>query len=151
MYFIYRVLKSYFFGAFPPKLTWVVTDICNSKCIFCEVPGGFKGKTDCSNERALSLCGELRRLGVREVHLVGGEVFLRKDIWEILKALKRLKIRVTITTNGLAFDSFDKEKRRILTECVDRLRFSLDSTIQEEYDRIRGVNGAFNKISVAIE
>lgn len=151
MRFINEILRSYFFGTFPARLNWAITDMCNSRCIFCEAPAGFKGKADCSTERALSVCNEIAHLGVKEVHIVGGEAFLRRDIWKILMALRQHKIRVIITTNGLAFHSFGEREKEVISECVDKLRFSFDSTVPDEYDRIRGVEGAHDKISKAIE
>ncbi len=149
--FLSRIGKSLAFDRFPPRLNWAITDICNSKCIFCEVPGGFKGKADCSTEEALRICDEIAALDVREVHLVGGEVFLRKDIWDILQKLWSLGISVTITTNGLPFDRFDEERKELIKKCVKRLRFSLDSVVPDKYDVIRGVKGAYDRISKAIE
>lgn len=149
--FLTRIGKSLAFDRFPPRLNWAITDICNSRCIFCEAPAGFRGKADCSTSEALRICDEIAALDVREVHLVGGEVFLRKDIWDILKKLGNHRIAVTITTNGLTFDRFDEEQKETIKKHVKRLRFSLDSVVPDKYDSIRGVKGAYARITKAIE
>lgn len=81
-----------------------VTDVCNFSCTYC-LPDGYQGKADKS---FLSLA-EIRRVvaafaatGTTKVRITGGEPSLRRDLPEIIAAVKATPgiRRVAITTNG---------------------------------------------------
>ena len=46
---------------------------------------------------------QLAELGCREVTLIGGEAYLRSDVYAIVRKLTDLGMRVTMQTGGRAF------------------------------------------------
>jgi cyclic pyranopterin phosphate synthase len=45
-------------------------------------------------------------LGINKIRLTGGEPLVRKDAGEIIKALSKLPVKLTITTNGSRLHEF---------------------------------------------
>ena len=131
-------------------VNWAITGGCNSKCAFCEVPNQLDMSKDLGFDRFVSLVGELVDFGIKRVHLVGGEVFMRKDVWDIFKLIHSTGISITITTNALVIPKLSNEKLRLLDENVDRIRISLDTTDKAQYKVIRGVDG-FDSVICSLE
>jgi len=148
--FIYNSFKEYYWNKNPVMANWAITGACNSKCIFCEAPSQLNSSKDLSYDQIFSLVNEMKEIGIRKVHLTGGEVFIRKDIWDIFKLLKSKGIIITMTTNALLIPKFSREKLKIIDENVDRIRISLDSTDSKQYKVIRGVDG-FEKVISALK
>lgn len=126
-------------------VNWAITGGCNSKCIFCEAPQ-LTTQRDLPLERVTVLIDEMAALGIKNVHLVGGEPFVRKDIWSILSYLKGKNIKITITSNATFAHKFSPEQLRIIKDTVSLMRISLDSTDRERCDEIRGLPGTFDHI-----
>jgi len=141
-------LNVYYRQGAPEMLNWAITGACNSKCIFCDVPS--TSRHDLSTSQCLNLIDEMPKLGVKKVHLVGGEAFLRKDIWELLEAMHARGIQARFTTNGLNHDQFTDAHKEILARTVFLVHFSLDSVDSDQYGLIRGVKNAFEKIAASI-
>ena len=146
----FQNLKVYYCNKTPEMVTWAITGGCNSKCIFCEVPWQLNCKNDLSKEKVFEIIDEMKAVGVKQVHLVGGEVFIRRDIFDILKYLKSKGISIYITTNGLRFRFFSEEQLKIIKETVSTIAFSLDSTDKNQYEKIRGIPGCFDNMLKAI-
>jgi GTP 3',8-cyclase len=82
------------------------------------------------------------RLGVNKIRLTGGEPLVRKDAGEIIKALSKLPVKLTITTNGLRLHEFVD----ILDEAgVHSLNISLDTLQPEKFQLITRRN-QFEKV-----
>lgn len=74
-------------------------------------------------------------MGARFVDFTGGEPLLYEDLPTALAHAKRLGFWTSITTNALLYP----RRARSLRGLVDLLHFSLDSAVEEEHDRLRGV------------
>ena len=91
------------YRSFPYKLehcVWEVTLACCFSCRYCGSKGGRARDNELSIEECVSVARQLAGLGCRRVSLIGGEVFMRPDWEEIVRALTSLKIKVCIITNG---------------------------------------------------
>jgi MoaA/NifB/PqqE/SkfB family radical SAM enzyme len=86
---------------------------------------------------------------IKQVNLIGGEVFLRKDIFEILNYLNNKGYKIRIHTNGTLIDD-EKIKKLSKIENLNGIGFSIDGT-RELHDKIRGCEGAFDKTIDAIK
>lgn len=146
-----RNLKFYYLSNRPRQISWAITGLCNSKCIFCEAHEQLSNQKDISTDRVFSLIDEISSTGIRSLLLVGGEVFIRKDIFKILEYIKVKGLRVQVITNSLTIPLLSSEKIEIIKKCVDEISFSLDSTDTEQYDFIRGIPGAFSKVMQSIK
>ena len=81
-----------------------ITDVCNFRCDYC-LPDGYQ----CSDKTEPLSLEEIRQLaktfaahGTRKIRITGGEPVLRKDLPQIIAALKQTPgiETVALTTNG---------------------------------------------------
>jgi radical SAM protein with 4Fe4S-binding SPASM domain len=84
----------------------------------------------------------LAELEVAILSVVGGEPLLRNDLLDILRYAHKSGFVVALGTNGILIDSVIAEE---LSNVTDSVLVSLDSAIPEIHDRIRGLEGAFQK------
>ncbi len=129
----------------PWKATIELTMRCNLNCQMCFRDREQKG------ELAL---GEIKKIishlpdEIEEIHLIGGEVFLRNDIIDILDYLKENKYHVRVHTNGTLLDDELASKLKRYDNLLG-LGFSIDGT-RDLHNKIRGSEKAFEKTVDAI-
>jgi MoaA/NifB/PqqE/SkfB family radical SAM enzyme len=138
----------------PIFATLVTNYTCNFRCVMCDVPSRGRilrdrGLKELSTEQIKGVLKDFRALGVSGVAFTGGEPFLRKDIFDLLKYSKKLRLFTHISTNGSVFN--DENVRKTLETGVDSINISLDGACKETHDQIRGFPGAFDKAIGAIE
>jgi radical SAM protein with 4Fe4S-binding SPASM domain len=68
---------------FPLIFTFMLNNRCVTKCKYCYADTKTKVKEELSTERIKDLLKEAYELGVQNVNLIGGEIFLHKD-WDII-------------------------------------------------------------------
>jgi MoaA/NifB/PqqE/SkfB family radical SAM enzyme len=134
----------------PSICNYYVTLRCNQRCTFCNIPHTNNGSPsrEPRMEQVLANLRDLKRLGVLMLDVTGGEPLLYRNIVEMLAAAKKLRLLTSITTNGMLYPSLAEQ----LVGKVDALLFSIDSTDQEEHDRIRATksfNLALEALAVA--
>jgi len=121
---------------------------CNMDCIHCGSSAGKKRENELTTEEVLRICKELADIGTKGVALMGGEVFLRKDWYEISKEIKNLGMKLSIATNG--YFKIDNIVPNLLKLEVDSLSVGLDG-LEKTHNYIRGRNDAFDKTMKFIE
>lgn len=92
---------KFFPNRFVLNIQWSVTGRCNFACKHCmmSAPEGVLGEL--SHESALNIIEQLAECGVGRVALTGGELFARKDVPELTRALVAEGIVISqIYTNG---------------------------------------------------
>ncbi len=93
----YDELNSYYS---PIKLQIQLNKTCNFSCKMCYVP-------ECEKNAFLTLdqidgiFEEAKNIGVIRVNLVGGEIFMRKDIDQIIELAKKHCLLISCITNGM--------------------------------------------------
>lgn len=124
----------------PVHVVWEITLACNLKCSHCGSRAGKRRTGELDTAEALSVIDQLAALGTREVTLIGGEAFLRKDWLQLVERIANHGIRVAMQTGGLALDRrrLEDAKRAGLVG----IGVSLDG-LQEYHDRVRGVPGSW--------
>jgi radical SAM protein with 4Fe4S-binding SPASM domain len=85
--------------------------------------------------------------GIEEINITGGEPFLHPKINAIVGKLENKGCRVIINSNGLVKIAADNALLKLKNVGI---RFSLDG-IGDRHDRLRGVNGNFEKVLRQIE
>lgn len=133
----------------PEKVMISPTDYCNLKCATCWRLAK-EGKYDeLSIAQIESLLNECKELGVKVIDFTGGgEPFLRKDTFDIMKLVKSHGFFGTLTTNGTLLNEEKLEK--IIEIELDDICFSLDGHTAEVNDSIRG-NRVYEKVVRAIQ
>lgn len=92
------------------------------------------------------LLARLRRLGLHEFDISGGEPLLHPGIFEILDAAAGEQTSVLLVTNGtLLAQRLDRRRPEGGFGGVHRLFVSLDAPGAELHDRLRGLPGAFDE------
>jgi radical SAM protein with 4Fe4S-binding SPASM domain len=139
-----------YFSLQPREMNIELTHRCNLRCKMCGVWGkGVDTYTpELSCEEYDNLFSQIRRLGVKLVTLTGGEAFIRKDVFDIIDAAKRMNLKCNVFTNGTLIDNGFIEG--IFQSGIDKIIVSIDG-IGEVHDAIRGVPGSFAKSVEAIK
>jgi MoaA/NifB/PqqE/SkfB family radical SAM enzyme len=84
---------------------------------------------------------------LREINITGGEPFLRDDIDEVVKYIKKacMNARIVISSNGYLSDRIESKMRRILNiDSNVALRISIDGP-EYVHNKIRGIDNAFQR------
>lgn len=115
------------------------TRTCNLACLHCYSSSGPAVKDEIAKEDLLPLMQQFTDQGYHRVSFSGGEPFLYGPLAEVLAEARRVGLRTSLTTNGMA-----STKRR-LTEVaphLDALAISLDGT-PDSHNRMRNDENAF--------
>lgn len=130
----------------PTRVTFELTMKCNLSCQMC-----FRDRDNKKELNLEKIKQVLDNLGtsVKEISLIGGEIFLRRDIFDILDRLKERGLKVHFHTNGTLIDAA-KAYRLSGYENFGRIGFSIDGT-RSLHNRIRGLDTAFDSTIGAIE
>lgn len=145
--FSLNLLKANFMRLKKPfKLTFAVTNKCNSRCKTCNI-----WKIKKHNELSTK---EIKKFFVKNnyfnwIDITGGEVFLRKDITEIVKSIidnNEYLYLLHIPTNALLPQLVEKKVSEILKLKPNKfiLTISIDGP-EKIHDNIRGIKGNFEK------
>ena len=126
----------------PLIVQWGVISNCNLRCKHCYYNGTesrYDSSKDLSTQEALDLIDIFEELNICNVRVTGGEIFLRKDIFEILRKLKSKNILLTLQTNAtLINEEMAKKLGKILVPNFDTIQISLDGKCKETHELTRG-------------
>lgn len=109
----------------PHKAYLHLTQRCNLKCKYCYNAKNLGKTEDMTTEQWMRILDRLKDKGFNFIVFTGGEVFLRKDILELTKYVKKLNMRLHILTNGTV--KIEKD----LIEVADIIEISLDAVDHE--------------------
>ena len=132
---------------YPAVLVFNVTRNCNLRCVHCYSNSGGTTYPDLPLEVWLKAVKQAAEMGVKHILLSGGEPLMRRDLHLIAKEAHDYGIRVELSTNGTMIT---EERMRELKDYVDYVGVSLDGP-KEIHDKVRGVEGAFERALKGIE
>jgi Y-X(10)_GDL-associated radical SAM protein len=132
----------------PVHVVWEITLACDLKCLHCGSRAGHKRPAELSTAECLDVVEALARLGTREVSLIGGEAYLRKDWIEIIRAIR---------SHGM-YCAIQSGARNLTQERLDEavgaglngVGVSLDG-LAPLHDRVRNVPGSFVRALEALQ
>lgn len=116
---------------------------CNMNCIHCGSSAGQKRTKELTTEEWNNVTKQLADLNCKEITLLGGEPFLRKDWYEISNEIKNYGIKITYMSNGLLVNENTIEKLGKIEPKV--ISISIDGATKETHDKIRRVKGSYDK------
>jgi len=139
----------------PRVLTFMMTYRCNLRCTMCWQWGEQGLFHDLSKEHEIqqldlsTLCSVIEDVAQdgTGVFLWGGEPFLHRDILPFVEFIKSKGMYCSINTNGTYLP---RDSRRLTDLGVDAIMVSVDGP-QEVHDRIRGMQGSFQKIADGVK
>ncbi len=126
----------------PVSINFELTHRCNFNCIHCV--RDIRDTEELGTEKVISILKELREAGTLELAFTGGEIFLRKDIWEILAAAVDLRFSTTVFTNGYILD--ENSVRKLKSLSLRNIDISIYGIKEETHDKVTGVPGSFRKL-----
>jgi len=136
----------------PLRLHLTVTERCNLRCRSCfmgHLPASERQR-EVPAERLTAVVDEAIELGVEEFYLVGGEVFLRKDlVLDLMSRIKAAGRRGELTTNGTLLDAEDVD--RVVAMGWDRLQVSIDGPDAALNDALRPPDGTFDRAVATLD
>lgn len=126
---------------------WEITLQCCFSCRYCGSKAGKARENELTTEECLDVAQQLATLGCRRVSMIGGEVFLRQDWDQIVKALTDRGVKVSIITNGYLFSPrlIDALKR----VDIESVAISLDGP-EQIHDAFRQ-QGSFRRAMEAMQ
>ena len=109
-----------------------VTYRCNERCVHCYLDHNDHGELTTAEIKGV--LDQLAEAGVFFLTFSGGEVFLRRDFFEILEYARRLMFNIKIKTNAVMID--EEDARRIRELNIDTIQISVYSHRPEVHDAI---------------
>jgi len=121
------------------KVRISITDMCNFACFFCmPIDPVWMPRADIlTYEEIVRVVKVLKRLGINEVKLTGGEPLVRRDVENLVGMISQIVEDVSMTTNGF----FLNEKANLLHQNgLKRVTVSLHSLRSERFKFITNVD-----------
>ncbi len=132
----------------PVHVVWELTLACNLKCQHCGSRAGKPRPDELSTEECLEVVEQLARLGTREISLIGGEAYLRRDWTEIVRAIHGHGIYCAMQSGARNLTTTR------IAEAVEAglqgLGVSIDG-LPELHDELRGVPGSYEMAIQALK
>jgi radical SAM protein with 4Fe4S-binding SPASM domain len=123
-----------------------VTYRCNERCVHCYLDHDDHGEMTTAEIK--SVLDQLAEAGVFFLTFSGGEVFMRRDFFELLEHARRLLFNVKIKTNAVMIH--EQEAQRIRALGVDSIQISVYSHRPEVHDAITKLPHSFERTMKAI-
>ncbi len=127
----------------PMSVQLDLTYRCNERCVHCYLDHDDHGEMTTAEIK--HLLDEMAEAGVFMLTLSGGEIFLRKDFFEILEHARRLTFCIKLKTNAIMIH--EREAARIRDLGVESIQISIYSHRPEVHDAITLVHGSLKRSS----
>lgn len=119
---------------------------CNEKCVHCYLDHNDHGEMTTAEIK--HLLDEMAEAGVFVLTMSGGEIFLRRDFFEILEHARRLMFCVKLKTNAVLIR--EREAARLRDLDVESIQISIYSHRPEVHDAITLIPGSLKRSINAI-
>ena len=131
----------------PRSVLFELTRRCNLNCVHCYIVDN-QARGDVTTAEAVDLLEQLADWGVLFLALSGGELFVRRDWFEIATAAHRLHFAVTLFTNATLITPDVADQIAGLN--VTKVEVSLHGSRAETVDAITQVTGSYDRILAGI-
>ena len=123
---------------------------CNFKCKHCYIPESYKKefRRELNTKQTFSILDQLQELGCLYLGFTGGEPFLRKDIFKIIRYAKKKGFQIIIYTNGSLID--EDKAQRLQRLSPNKIDITLPAVSKDIFERITGLKGSRDKVFEAI-
>ncbi len=125
-----------------PKALLKLSYACNNGCLFCHASPHIG--VESTQDEILAKIDAGVSSGVDTVVFSGGEPTIRKDFFQLARAVERAGMNLGLVTNGrmLAYPNFRKS---LLSTHLSYIQVSLAGAVQSTHDAIVRVPGAFRQ------
>jgi MoaA/NifB/PqqE/SkfB family radical SAM enzyme len=131
----------------PVSCFFELTSRCNFRCRMCYVCGTDENSLmnrELTTEQWIELGRQARDAGVLYITLTGGEIFIRKDFFEIYEALQQMGFIITLFTNASLLN--DDMIQRLVKNPPHRVSITIYGASAETYGKVTGNKAAFDKV-----
>jgi radical SAM protein with 4Fe4S-binding SPASM domain len=126
---------------------WELTLACNLRCGHCGSRAGRARRNELSTDECLDIVRQLAARGTREVSLIGGEAYLRRDWLIIIKAITAAGMHCGMQTGGRALT--EEKIRQAVDAGLRTIGVSIDGP-PDVHDKLRGVVGSHERALQAL-
>ncbi|MBC8753892.1 radical SAM protein [Kordia sp. YSTF-M3] len=137
----YRV-RDDFKTARPVYVVWEITLACNLKCTHCGSRAGKVRPGELTTEQCFEVIDSLKRLGTREISIIGGEAFLRKDWLDIIRRIDESGMECSMQTG--AYNLTEKRIMDAKAAGIKNIGVSIDG-LEKTHNDIRGRKDSFSQ------
>lgn len=132
----------------PIYCVWEVTLRCDLACRHCGSRAGKTRSDELSTAECIDLIEQMAHLGVKEVSLIGGEVYLRDDWTVLARAVRDNGMECGIVSGGRGI-TLDRAKMA-RDAGVQAMSISVDG-LRETHDRLRALRGSWDAAMRALD
>jgi MoaA/NifB/PqqE/SkfB family radical SAM enzyme len=135
----------------PFQITFSLTNRCNFRCEYCHIP--LQHREEMTTDEWISCFREFKDAGMGRASLIGGEPMVRRDVGQLIGALKDMGVHVAMNTNGWFVEDRIDEVAGLDLACI-----TLDGPPEVNdaqrhpgsYDRAIGAIRAFRKRGIRV-
>jgi MoaA/NifB/PqqE/SkfB family radical SAM enzyme len=132
----------------PSRVILCMTLRCNLRCPQCGIWRG-DAPGELSTDQWKKVILKLRRwLGPHRIQMAGGEIFIRKDVPELIKFAHDHGVHTGIVSNATLID--EQTAQQLIDSGLQYLDISLDGIRPETHDLLRGRKGTFEKVQKTV-
>ena len=121
---------------------------CNLRCVHCYNPT-HQAKDELATAQITALIDQLAEAGCLRLEFTGGEIFTRRDLFEILAYAKGKGFAVTLLTNATLITP--ERAGRIQALHPHRVEISIYGATQETYERVTRIPGSFTAFLTGVQ
>ena len=132
----------------PIYAVWEITLRCDHACEHCGSRAGPVRDDELSTEELFEVADALVRLGTREVTLIGGEAYLRSDVYALVEHVAKQGPRVTMQTGGRGLTA--ERAKKLRASGLSAIGVSIDG-LEATHDTLRAAPGSHAAAFRAIE
>jgi radical SAM protein with 4Fe4S-binding SPASM domain len=134
-------------GRVPVNVVWEITLACDLACNHCGSRAGRRRRDELTTAEAIDLIGQLAELGARDIGLIGGEAYLRKDWTELIAAITAAGMECGLQSGGRNLS--EEKVAKAAAAGLKGIGISIDG-LREVHDALRGVPGSYDLALAAI-
>jgi radical SAM protein with 4Fe4S-binding SPASM domain len=121
---------------------------CNLRCVHCYNPT-HQAKDELVTTQIKALIDQLAEAGCLEVAFTGGEIFTRRDLFEILAYAQAKGFAITLLTHATLITP--ERADRIQAIRPHRVEISIYGATQETYERVTRIPGSFQAFVTGVQ
>ena len=147
--FLTKILKR----EIPWLIELSITYECQAKCPHCSVHNYIASEKEedklLTNDEIKQVLDQAVKIGIPKVDLFGGEPLLKEGIADLVAHGAKLGLYMSVTTNGW---SLSRDMIKNLAKAgISCINISIDSAEGRIHDRLRGLEGLFEKVTEGIK
>ena len=132
----------------PIYAVWEITLRCDHACEHCGSRAGPVREDELTTEEMFEVADALVRLGTREVTLIGGEAYLRSDVYALIEHIAKQGPRVTMQTGGRGLTA--ERAKKLRAAGLAAIGVSIDG-LEATHDTLRAAPGSHAAALRAVE